>query len=68
MGPLFLVTGLYFIGLIKIQGMVTERLLKLRGRLNKFSGNMRTFSIGTFLPVLLFIGLAYGFGVDRTLS
>lgn len=105
MGPLFLVTGLYFVGLIKIKGMFTERLLNLRGRMDKFSGNKRAFSLGillslafcptmfllffgllsplmlttpsygvtlpflfslgTFLPVLLFIGLAFGFGVDR---
>lgn len=105
-GPLFLLTGLYFIGIIKIRGMFTERLLQYRGIADKLSGNKRgfflgvllslafcptmfllffgllmplvlntggyglalpfLFSIGTFLPVLLFIGLAFGFGVDRT--
>lgn len=105
-GPLFLFTGLYFVGLIKIRGMFTERLLKYRGLLDKLTGNKRgfllgillslafcptmfliffgllmplvlntttyglalpfIFSVGTFLPVLLFIGLAYGFGLDRT--
>lgn len=106
-GPLFLLTGLYFIGVIKIRGIFTERLLQYRGLVNKLSGNKRgfflgvllslsfcptmfllffgllmplvlntggyglvlpfLFSIGTFLPVLLFIGLIYGFDIDRIL-
>lgn len=105
-GPLFLITGLYFIGLIKIRGIFTERLLKYSGLVDKLSGSKRgfflgillslafcptmflvffglliplvlntttyglvlpfIFSIGSFLPVLLFLGLAYGFGLDRT--
>jgi cytochrome c-type biogenesis protein len=105
MGPLFLITGLYFIGWIKINGIFTERLLKYRGITDKFTGNKRAFllgillslafcptmfllffglllplvlstpgyglalpflfSLGTFLPVLLFLGVAFGIGVDR---
>jgi cytochrome c-type biogenesis protein len=106
-GPLFLITGLYFIGLIKIKGLFTERLLKYKGLSHRFSGNKRAFllgvllslafcptmfllffglllplvlntpgygvalpllfSLGTFLPVLLFLGLTFGFGFDRNL-
>jgi cytochrome c-type biogenesis protein len=107
MGPLFLITGLYFVGLIKIKGVITERLLVYERFINNMKGNGRwfllgvlfslafcptmfllffgllmplvlnttgygfalpfVFSIGTFMPVLLLIGLAYGFGWDRSL-
>lgn len=104
-GPLFLITGLYFIGWIKIRSLFTERLLQYRGLTDRLSGNKRAFSlgvllslafcptmfllffglfmplvlsttgygfalpflfsIGTFVPVLLFLGLAFGLGMDQ---
>jgi cytochrome c-type biogenesis protein len=106
-GPLFLLTGLYFIGVFKIKGIFTEKLLRYEGFLENVSGNKRwfflgvllslafcptmfllffglliplvlnttgygfslpfIFSLGTFMPVLLFLGLVYGFGWDQTL-
>jgi cytochrome c-type biogenesis protein len=103
-GPFFLITGLYLIGIIKIKGLVTERLLKYKGRVEMLSGHKRSFilgillslafcptmfllffstliplsistsgygvalpllfSLGTFIPVLLFMGIAFGFGLD----
>jgi cytochrome c-type biogenesis protein len=103
-GPLFLFTGLYLIGVIKIKSLFSERLLKYRGNIQGIAGHKRSFllgillslafcptmfllffstlipltlstqgygavlpllfSLGTFLPVLLFVGLAFGFGFD----
>lgn len=105
-GPLFLITGLYFIGVIKMNGIFTERLLRYKGLADKWTGNKRgfflgvllslafcptmfllffglllpliltttgyglalpfLFSLGTFLPVLLFLGVIFGLGMDRT--
>lgn len=105
-GPLFFFTGLYLIGIIKIRGVFTERLLSYRKLVDRLSGNMRVFllgillslafcptmfllffglliplvlnttgygvalplifSFGTFIPVLLFVALAFGFGMDRS--
>jgi hypothetical protein len=107
MGPIFLLTGLYLIGFIKLRGLFTERLLKFKPMIEKLNGHKRgfllgilislafcptmfllffamliplvlqagvwggvlplTFSIGTFLPVLIFLALAFGFGLDGTL-
>jgi cytochrome c-type biogenesis protein len=106
-GPFFLITGLYLVGMIKIKGLVTERLLKYRGRIEMLSGHKRSFllgillslafcptmfllffstliplsistngygvtlpllfSLGTFIPVLLFMGISFGFGFDGKL-
>jgi cytochrome c-type biogenesis protein len=106
-GPLFLLTGLYFIGIVKIQGLFTQKVLKYREFINKFSGNAQgfllgvllslafcptmfllffglliplalnttgygfflplLFSLGTMMPVLLFIGLTFGFGLEKSL-
>lgn len=107
MGPLFLLSGLYFVGLYKIKGIFTERLLKYERFIGNMKGNKRwfllgsllslafcptmfllffgllmplvmnttgygftlpfVFSIGTFMPVLFFLGLAYGLGWDKSL-
>lgn len=104
-GPVLLVTGLYFIGWIKVRGLFTERLLNYRSYIDHLSGNTKAFalgvllslafcptmffvffglltplmlntagyglalpflfSIGTFIPVLLFLGLAFGMGLDQ---
>ncbi|QZT35047.1 sulfite exporter TauE/SafE family protein [Caldalkalibacillus thermarum TA2.A1] len=64
MGPLFLITGLYFLGVIKFKGFFTEKLLKYKEVVNKFSGNKRAFLLGVLLSLafcptmaLLFFGL-----------
>lgn len=107
-GPFFLITGLYFIGVIRIKGIFTERLLKYRGLVEKWSGNKQgfllgillslafcptmfllffglliplvlntsgygvtlpfIFSLGTSIPILIVLGLIFGFGLDKSLS
>lgn len=107
-GPLFLVTGLYFISWIMFSKIFKEKVLKYTRVLDKLSRKKRgfllgilfalvfcpskvlffsilltplvlsadrygfalplVFSFGMFIPILLFIGVAFGFGVDRMLA
>lgn len=106
MGPLFLFTGLYFVGAIRFN-IATEKLLRFQRFADHFSGNTRAFylgvilslafcptmfllffgllmplvlsttgygialpfifSIGTFIPVIIIIGLLFALGMDRSL-